>query len=496
MNDFFTQFVDNIVGYLPSALAAIGVLLGGWLIALIAAALVRGALRRTKLDARIAQLIAGGEQGAEQIDVARWASRIVYYLIMLFVVVGFLQTLNLSVVAEPINELLNQLLSYIPILLGAAALLLVAWLVASALRYVVQRVLKAVKFEERVASQAGLPERETAISETIANVAYWLIFLLFLPAVLGTLGLQGLLEPVQGIVDDILGVLPNILGAALILLVGWVGARILRQILSNVLTGIGTDRFSDRFGITAALGGEKLSYVLSTVVYVLVLIPILISALNALQIEAVSGPASAMLTTLLVAIPAIFGAMLLIAFAYFAARVVSNFVVNVLTSIGFDKVLTYIGLGDMTSKTTPSQIVGYLTTFAIMLFATIEAANLLGFSILAELVSEFVIAAGGVLLGIFIFGLGLYLASLAERVIRDSGVAQANLLGPAARIAIIVFSGALALRETGIAQDIVNTTFTFILGTIAVATALAFGLGSREIAAKELEGWLKSWRKR
>lgn len=496
MNDFFTQFVDNIVGYLPSALAAIGVLLGGWLVALIIAALIRGALRRTKLDTRIAQLIAGDPKAAEEIEVARWASRIVYYLIMLFVVVGFLQTLNLTVVAQPINELLNQLLSYIPVLLGAAALLLVAWLVATGLKYVVQRVLTAVQFEERVASQAGLPARETAISDTIANVTYWLVFLLFLPAVLGTLGLEGLLEPVQGIVDDILGTLPNILGAVLILLVGWIGARILRQILNNVLAGIGTDRFGDRFGISAALGGEKLSHILSTVVYVLVLIPIVISALNALQIEAVSEPASAMLTTLLVAIPAIFGAMLLIAFAYFAARVVSNFVMNVLTSIGFDKVLTYIGLGDVKSKTTPSQIVGYLTTFAIMLFATIEAANLLGFTILAELISEFIIAAGGVLLGIIIFGLGLYLASLAERVIKDSGVAQANLLGPAARIAIIVFSGALALRETGIAQDIVNTTFTIILGTLAVATALAFGLGSRDIAAKELEGWLKSWRKR
>ena len=496
MNDFFTQFVENIVGYLPSALAAIGVLLGGWLVALIAAAIVRGALRRTKLDARIARMITGSDDAPEQIDAARWASRIVYYLIMLFAVVGFLQTLNLAVVAQPINELLNQVLSYIPVLLGAAALLLVAWLVASALKFVVLRVLMAVKFEERVASQADLPAGDTGYSDTIANVIYWLIFLLFLPAVLGTLGLQGLLEPVQGIVDDILGVLPNILGAALILLVGWLGARILRQILTNVLAGIGTDRMGDRFGISSALGGQKLSYVLSTVVYVLVLIPILISALNALQIEAVSGPAAAMLTTLLTAIPAIFGAMLLIAFAYFAARVVSSFITNVLSTIGFDKVLTYIGLGDVASNTTPSQIVGYLTTFAIMLFATIEAANLLGFTILAELVSEFTVAAGGVLLAIIIFGLGLYLASLAERVIRDSGVTHAAVLGTTARIAVIVFSSAIALRETGIAQDIVNTTFTIMLGTIAVATALAFGLGSRELAAKELEGWLNSWRKR
>ena len=126
MNDFFSQFVENIIGYLPSALAAIGVLLGGWLVALIIAAIIRGAFRRTKLDERISRMIAGDGEATEQVDVARWVSRIVYYLLMLFVVVAFLQTLNLSVVAQPINELLNQVLSYIPVLLGAAALLLVA----------------------------------------------------------------------------------------------------------------------------------------------------------------------------------------------------------------------------------------------------------------------------------------------------------------------------------------------------------------------------------
>jgi cytochrome bd-type quinol oxidase subunit 2 len=130
-----------------------------------------------------------------------------------------------------------------------------------------------------------------------------------------------------------------------------------------------------------------------------------------------------------------------------------------------------------------------------MLFAVIESANLLGFSILAQLVSEFLVAAGGVLLGLFIFGLGLYLAGLADRVVRDTAGSQAQLLAPISRVAIIVFAGALALRQTGIAQDIVNMAFGIVLGTIAVAAALAFGLGSRDIAARELEGWLKKIRK-
>jgi hypothetical protein len=292
-------------------------------------------------------------------------------------------------------------------------------------------------------------------------------------------------------------VLPNILGASLILLVGWLGARIVRQIVANLLVGFGVDRLGEQTGVAAALGGRKVSDVIATIVYVLILIPILISALNTLQIDAVSRPASEMLTTLLNALPAIFGAFLLIGVAYFVARIVGNFVTNFLTGIGFDKVLSWIGLGGVVGegRRTPSQIVGYLTTVAIMLFAVIESANLLGFTILAQLVSEFLVAAGGVLLGLFIFGLGLYLAGLADRVVRDTAGSQAQLLAPISRVAIIVFSGALALRQTGIAQDIVNMAFGIVLGTIAIAAALAFGLGSRDIAARELEGWLKKIRK-
>jgi TRAP-type mannitol/chloroaromatic compound transport system permease small subunit len=498
MNEFIQEFWQTLWGYLPSALGAIGIIVGGWLLALIGSAITRRVIKRTTIDERIAALIRAEEElEAGRVDVERWAGKVVYYLIMLFVVIGFLQALNLTAVAEPINQFLNQVLSYLPMLLGAGVLLLAAWVVASALKFAIVRALRATKLEERLTSQADLEAPEQyEMSTTLGKVVYWLVFLLFLPAVLGALGLHGLLEPVQGMVGEILGVLPNILGAGLILLVGWVGSRIVRQIITNLLTGVGLDRLGEQTGIEAALGGQRLSTVIGTIVYVLILIPIVISALNALQIEAVSEPASQMLGTILNALPAIFGALLLVGIAYFVAKLVGAFITNFLTGIGFDKVLSWIGLASeaVEGRRTPSEIVGYLAIVGIMFFAVIEAANLLGFTILAELVSQLLIAAGGVLLGLVIFGLGLYLAGLAESVIRDAGGSQAHVLAPSARVAIIVFAGALGLRQTGIAEDIVNLTFGIVLGAIAVATALAFGLGARDIAARELERWLQSFR--
>ena len=489
---------DTLGGNLLGALGAIGILLGGWLLAVIISAIIRRVIKRTKIDDKIAKLIRAEEDvETGRVEVARWAGKAAYYLIMLFVVVAFLQALNLTVVAEPINQLLNQVLAWIPLLLAAGVLLLVAWIVASALKSVVVRLLQAAKFDERLSSGADIevPE-ELAMSATVGNVIYWLVFLLFLPAVLGALGLQGLTEPVQGMVDEILGYLPNILGAGLILVVGWFASRIVRHIITNLMAGVGVDRVGEQTGIESALGGQRLSKVIGTIVYVLILIPIVISALNALQIEAVAEPASQMLAIILNALPAIFGAFLLVGVAYYVARMVGTFITNVLTGIGFNKVLSWIRLGGDApeGRRTPSEIVGYIAIVGIMFFAVIEAANLLGFTFLAELVSQFLVAVGGVMLGLVIFGLGLYLAGLADKVIRDAGGTQARVLAPSARVAIIVFATALALRQTGIAEDIVNLTFGIILGAFAVAAALAFGLGARDIAARELESWLKSLR--
>jgi hypothetical protein len=484
---------NQIVQYVPNLLWALAILVGGWVVALILSAIVRGALRRTTLDNRLANWIAGGAP-AKPIEIEQQISTGVFYLAMLFVVVAFLQVLGLTIVTEPLNSFLSQIFQYAPRLLGAAVLLLIAWAVASALRLLVSRMLAAAKLEERLGSQAGLEGQRVPLADTLGNTLYWLVFLLFLPAVLSALDLQGLLTPVQGMIDQILGFLPNIFAAGLILLVGWFVARIVQQIVSNLLAAVGTDQLSERVGLAPVLGEQKLSSVLGLIVYVLILIPVLIAALNALALEAITGPASNMLDAILRAIPAIFAAILLLVIAYMVGRVVSGLIANVLAGLGFNTILARLGLSreQAVGERTPSEIVGYLILVAIMLFAAVEASRLLGFALLAELVAQFITFASQVILGLVIFAIGLYLAKLAAQAILASRAAQAGLLALAARIAILVLAGAMALRQMGLANEIITMAFGLVLGAIAVAAALAFGLGGRDLAARELEQWRDS----
>ncbi len=126
-----------------------------------------------------------------------------------------------------------------------------------------------------------------------------------------------------------------------------------------------------------------------------------------------------------------------------------------------------------------------------MLFAATEAARLLGFDAVGELVSQFTVFAGQLLLGVIIFGVGLFVADVAARTIRASSAREAGLLAMAARVAILVLTGAMALRRMGLANEIINLAFGLTLGAVAVALALAFGLGARDAAADQVQKWRK-----
>ena len=493
---FLEQIAQLAGGYVPSLVAALVVLVVGWLLALLLSALVRGALRRTTLDNRLARWMTGGEEG-QTIEVERWVSKGVYYLIMAFVLIAFFQVLRLTLITEPLNQFLIQAFEYAPRLLGAGLLLLLAWIAGSVLRFLISRVLRAAKIDERLGSQAGLEEEQRVpLAQTLSTAAYWLVFLLILPAVLSALALEGLLEPVQGMIDKILGFLPNIFAAGLILVTGWFVARILQRITTNLLAVAGADRLSERVGLGSVLGERQLSGLLGLVVYVLILIPVLIAALNALALDAITRPAANMLDTIMGALPAIFGAVLVVTIAYVVGRVVSGLIANLLAGAGFNTILARLGLGkeSIEGERTPSEIVGYLVLVAIMLFAGIEGLRLLGFAAVADMVTQFTAFAGQVVLGLIIFGLGLYLANLGANTVQASGAAQAHLLALATKVSILVLAAAMALRQMGLADEIINLAFGLLLGAIAVAAALAFGLGGREVASRELEKWLREVR--
>lgn len=528
---------QSIWVFVPTLLGALAILVVGIIIALIASSITRGLLNRTRLDNKIADWITGRQEGAEAPPIEKWISSAVFWIIMIFTVVGVLQQLRLEVVSQPLNNFLSQILIFLPKLLGALIFLGVAWLVATLVKVVTTRALRLFHLDQRLGQQVRPPEasgetsppptNQFSLSETIGNALYWFIFLLFLPLILDSLGLQGTtLQPLQLMLNQILGIVPNILGAIAIAAVGWFIAQVVRRIVTNLLSAAGADQLGRRFGLQATTGSQSLSWLVGTVVYVLILIPTAIAALQRLQIEAISLPAIAMLNQILNAIPKIFTAALILVIAYVIGQFLSDLVTNILTSIGFNNVFQWLGIPtaritrttpvvpadeyglpgtprtssetvlqpSTTPTRTPSELVGIIVLVGILLFAAVAATNVLQFEALTLIVTGILVIAGRILAGLVVFAIGLWLANLAFNLITSSGSRQSRILGQTARIAIITLVSAMALQQMGIASDIVNLAFGLLLGAIAVAIALAFGLGTRDIAAAQVREWLSSFK--
>jgi Conserved TM helix len=498
---------------------AIGILVIGLIVSALASSLVGGLLKKTTIDNRLAAWITGNPDGEGSPQVEKWISAAVFWIIFIFFLVAFFNKLNLTAVSQPLNTFLDQIAGSLPKLAKALIFLGIAWVLATVAKLALSRAMRTFKVDERLNQQVGTvpSENPLLLSNTLANALYWFIFLLFLPLILESLELQQALLPVNNLLNQILGAIPKILEAVLIGFVGWLLAQVVRQIVTNLLAAAGADSMGARFGISRTNGGQSLSWIVGTVVYVLILIPTAIASLNALGIEAISQPAIAMLNTISLAIPNIFTAGIILTVAYFLGRWIADLVTNILTGIGFNNVFSWLGMqqkqtlriapsnSDDADATilqaepelpprTPSEVVGIVVQVGILLFAVVAATEVLKIPALTAIVSGIVLVAGKVLSGLVVFAIGLYLANMAFSLIASSGTRQARLLGQTARIAIIAFVSALALQQMGIGSDIVNLAFGLLLGAIAVGIALAFGLGGRDVASEQIREWLAAFK--
>ncbi len=489
----FDNLLETFSGITAESLVnvavALGILLGGWILARIAAFLVKRLVRRTKLHSGISNMLSSDQEiSSKRVD--GWVSGIVFWLIMLFVLVAFFQTLQLTAISDPLSSLLNELLSAGPQLLGAALILLVGWVIAGLARALFSRLLSVSKLEERLSDSADIDASALSTRESLSTGIFWIVFLLFLPAVLNTLGMQGLVEPVQGVVDQALSAIPRFFGAAVLLFAGWVIARIVRQIVANLLKAANVDRLGERIGLDDSK--QSLTDLLATTTYVLVFIPVVIAALNALEIEALSGPAIAMLSSVLNGVPAFFGAVIILGVAYYVGRFASGFVTNILSGLGLDRVPARLGFKvDMEkNRYSLSEIGGLLTLVGLMLLASTEAANLLGLNTLGSMISNFAVWGSQAIVGLIIFAVGLYLANLSRDVIVAASGEDARFMANIARVGIMIFVLALALQQLGVDSNTVNLAFGTLLGAVAISAALAFGLGARDVAGEQVKKWV------
>ena len=383
-----------------------------------------------------------------------------------------------------ISEMIGSFLRAVPDVVSAVILLAVAFVVAGIVKGLVTKILKAVK-AEKLLSKIGVKDTATDSSVTfVAKLAYFVTFLLFLPGVLDKLGMQSVSSPITGLVNSFLAFIPKLVGAGIVVAVGMFIANIIKELLIPVLKAVKVDALQDKAGIEAS-ESTSFSTIIANVIYGIIVLVVITSALDQLDIVAVSAPANAVVSAIFNAIPSVLAAIVIIAVGVFIAKLVGRLLEGLLAGVGADSLIEKV-TGNTEKKLALSKIIGAVVKYVLVIIFLVQGINVLNLPVLTEVGAAIIGYMPAVLSAVLIIAVGLFAAHTAEAaLVKRFPSAKAGAL--IAKVAIYVLVAFLCLSQLGVATTIVETTFILIVAALGVAFAIAFGVGGRNFASNALD---------
>src|SRR5512139_2263234 len=400
--------------------------------------------------------------------------------------------------SEPARYWQQQLIEWGPKVLFAVLILVVTHFVAKAVQWGVAKLNTRMPVLKRHPGVGG-----DSIGTELGRLAYWLVWLVGLIAALQPLGLSGVLTPVTALTNEVFAFLPRLLGAGLFFFAGLILARIVRHVVEAFLAALNLERLMSRAGVSigevplavdetgvaqegVAPARSSIAKAVGVTVSAIIILFAAIGALQILQISAISDPATNMLNSIALAIPNILAALVWLTLAFIIGRWGKSLLETILPSLGFDNAVRALGV--MPANAVPSRVIGTLAMTAAIIIGLMEAARQVGGDSTAAMMFQITELGGKVIFGTVIIVVGMFLARILANLV-GSSTGESSYAQTVVKYAIIALFTAIGLTFMGLADQIVMLAFGLILGSAAVATAIAFGLGGRDYAARLLEEW-------
>lgn len=391
-----------------------------------------------------------------------------------------------------IDSLFYPLLSALPGVIRMLVLVIIAFSLASLLRKLTLSGLNKIQFSQKLQEWGVIKpvDNGQSLIKTLGQLVYFLVILFFLPSILSGLNISSTVDPISSMFEKFFAFIPNMIAAGLILFVGTFFCNFIKSLLVAFLERLDIDTWYAK-----VTGQEKLPIdtkqlisVLATVVYVLIFIPILTLALETLGITSISQPIVTILNQVIGILPHVLVALVLIAVGSFVAKLIGNLLENLLETAGINAYSKYLFTKEEANFEL-SAIITQVVRAIIIVFFFIQAIQVLNLEVFNAVGSALLGYLPSLISAVAIVILAIIASNLVANFLQK--VTDSPLVITIVRYLMIVFAVFMALDQLKFAQHIVQSTFTIILGALAVAFALAFGLGGREFAARQLEKFEK-----
>lgn len=473
----------------------------GWVVAKSISYGVFTLLSKTDFDNKIAKrlginlLIKETKPGEDGGALERFVAKVVYYLLMLLVLVGVLQIAGFSQVAAPLQGLVDTVVQALPRVAKAGIIMVVAYVAGRILKLIISGSLDSLGVDSRFAKlteseEDDAPDSPRRFSEASGNVVFWLLIVFGLAGALEALEIEPLAAPLRNAIDHVVGLLPRLAVAGLIVFIGYALGRILRVLVRNVLQGLGFDRLVARVGLDKVTGDSSASDVIGLALMVFVMVQATIAALNELGLETLAGPLTEMVGRFWNMLPALAASVLIVAVGVFVGGLLRRLVATALRNLGFDRLMERLGFEKISDREDRlgefSEMIAFAVQVGVVLLAVAQALDNLALDTWSVYVNTFLsyvlknvaVALAVVLVG---FVIGGYVRDLIQSRNEDDNEAG-KWIAEFARYLVLVFAFTMAVAQLDVAEDFVLMTFGLLFGALCLAIALAFGLGSRDVA--------------
>ncbi len=383
------------------------------------------------------------------------------------------------------NETLNSIVAFFtgggPIFTALAVILvlIIGRIIAKFIAKMLAKALKGAKLDEKLALDGF------SLSDFLSKLVYYLLMIIVLMVALEILGVKQVLDPLKEMTQKVFSYIPNIIVAGLIAYIGY----FLAKVVSEAVTLIGDSllKLVPKLGLSKDI---NIVAIAKKVVFVLVFVPILIIAVNALDIDIITNPTTVMLNKFFLAVPNILAAFIIVFIGVVVGKLVSGLLKGLLDALNLNKLTECVGLDKLVGQTNLPLLISNVVFFLIVYFSSIEAFNQLEFTSMVAILNNLLVVFGKIAFGLLILLIGNVVANFASKIY-NNGEKPNKFVGAILKGAILVIFLTMGLYSMGIAESIVQLAFGLALGALAVAFALSFGLGGREAAGQEMKEFFK-----
>jgi len=270
LSNVLDQFTQSIGGKLSSAIGALIILIIGWFIARFLKQVIYKLLQKSGIDNKIKN---------SKISISKFISKLIYFLVMIFVFTLALEKLGMRGVLDPLKTMLNEFTGFIPNIIGAGLVGYIGYMLATIVSELVELSGDSI---QKLTPKLKLPENIDIVN-VIKKIVFIFIFIPLLISAFNILNMDTISEPATTMLKDFFSAIPKVILAALILILFVVGGRFLSELIKDLLNSMNLNNFFNKAGLGTVTGNSNLVKIISNLVYYFIILFGLTTAVDKLE---------------------------------------------------------------------------------------------------------------------------------------------------------------------------------------------------------------------